>query len=118
MTESGDTIRISFNADKDDTDNWMFGFSRVHDDKVSQSLTGQGDAIKILSTVIKMIIEVATTNNIRFMMFRAENDGVRGKLFERIFNKLSHRYGYSVISQVSDSGTTITVVREEIHETV
>ena len=118
MTDSGDTIRTTFSSDKDDIDTWLFGFSRINGGEISQDLTGQGDAIKILSTVIKMIIEVATTNNVRFMMFRAENDSVRPKLFERIFNKLTHKYGYKVIYKVSDSGTTITVVREEIHETV
>ena len=118
MTDSGDTIRTTFSSDKDDIDTWLFGFSRIHGGEVTQDITGQGDAIRILSTVIKMIIEVATTNNVRFMMFRAENDSVRPKLFERIFNKLTHKYGYKVISQVSETGTTITVARGAIHETV
>ena len=117
MTDCGDTIRANFMGDKVE-DEWHFGFSRIHDGVSTQITSGHGDAIKILSTVIKMIIEVATTNNVRFMMFRAENDAIRGKLFERIFNKLSHRYGYNVNSKTTGTSTTITVMREAIHETV
>lgn len=117
MIANGDSIRVNFAGDKDDG-NWHFGFSRISDDKISQNITGTGDAIKILSTVIKMIIHVATTEDVRFMMFRAGAESVRERLFERIFRKLSHRYGYGVKVQTSESGSTISVVKEVIHETV
>ena len=117
MIKDGDSVRVNFAGDKDDG-NWHFGFSRIVNGEPKQNLTGQGDAIKIFSTVIKMIIHVATTESVRFMMFRAGAESVREKLFERIFRKLSHRYGYNVQLQSSETGTTITVVREAEYETV
>jgi hypothetical protein len=114
---SGDSIRVNFAGDKDNGD-WHFGFSRISGDEISQNITGTGDAIKILSTVIKMIIHVATTEDVRFMMFRAGAESVREKLFERIFRKLSHIYGYGVRVQTSDSGSTICVVKEVVYETL
>ena len=114
---NGDVIAVDFAGDKD-TEEWHFGFSRVSEDEVSQDLTGTGDAIKILSTVIKMIIHVALVEDVRFMMFRAEDESVRGRLFEKIFRKLSPEYGYNVRVQTSESGSTISVVKEAVHDTV
>ena len=115
--KDGDIISVDFAGDKD-TEEWHFGFSRLSGDEVSQNLTGTGDAIKILSTVIKMIIHVALVEDVRFMMFRAEDESVRGRLFEKIFRKLSPEYGYNVRVQTSESGSTISVVKEAVHETV
>jgi len=117
MIADDNSIRVTFAGDKD-TNEWHFGFSRISGDQISQDITGTGNAIKILSTVIKMIIHVATTEDVRFMMFRAGAESVREKLFERIFRKLSHRYGYGVRVQKSETGSTISVVKEVVHETV
>ena len=108
ITDSREIVTVMFEEDKDNPEHWFSGFSRSTSQGNSQENTGQGDAIKILSTVIAMIVEVALGKQVRSMTFTSPNPG-KGKLFIRIFNKLTSEYGYIANSETHKNGVTIRV---------
>ena len=108
ITDSRDMVTVIFEEDKEDPGRWVCGFSRSTSQGNSQENTGQGDAIKILSTVIAMIVEVGLGKQVRSMTFSSP-DLDKGKLFIRIFNKLTSKYGYIANSEKHKNGVTIRV---------
>ena len=108
VTESREMVTVIFEEDKENPGYWVCGFSRSTSQGNSQENTGQGDAIKILSTVISMIVEVALGKQVRSMTFSSP-DLDKGKLFIRIFNKLTSKYGYTANSETHKNGVTIRV---------
>jgi len=120
ITDSREIVTVMFEEDKEDLGRWVCGWSRSSSQGNSQENTGQGDAIKIFSTIIAMIVEVALGKQVRSMTFTSPDPG-KGKLLIRIFNKLTSEYGYIANSETHKNGVTIRVhpaPKELIDETV
>lgn len=122
-TDSGDKVSVIFDGhehiDDHDNMNWEISFSR----NGSQDLTGEGDAMRIFATVIKLMREFIKKEKPVYMNFTAVKDNKNAKTNklqsrERLYNRLIKRYitGYKVEFETGSMGSTWDFVRENVQE--
>ena len=122
-TDNGDEVSVLFEGHEhiDDYDNmdWQISFER----NGSQELTGEGDAMRIFATVIKLIREFIKKEKPVYMNFSAVKDNQNAKTNklqsrERLYSRLIKRYitGYKVDFETGSRGSTWNFTRENVQE--
>ena len=106
-------VDVYFDYDKeDDEPNYTIVFER----NASESVTGEGDAMRIFATVIAIVKEFVKKRNPELMKFSAFKDvmgdddsapgkGSREKLYARMLQRYAGKMGYKY-SKVSGAGKT------------
>jgi hypothetical protein len=69
-------------------------------DELNFDITGEGDAVKILVTVLKRIGQWIKNNQPKYFYFTA-NEPSRAKLYQSMVNRLASQYGYHQVDQKS-----------------
>ncbi len=97
---------------------WRIEFTRSGDSGISDSkITGEGDAMRIFSTVIAMMgefIRDIRPNIIKFSAEKSEEDSEsRSKLYTRIVNRFAAINGYSSQISAQDGMTSYILTRKE-----
>lgn len=119
-TDEGDKVSVHFEGDEhiddyDETD-WEISFVR----NGSQALTGEGDAMRIFATVIKLIREfIKKEKPVYFNLSAAKDDKANTSKLqsrEKLYGRLIKRYitGYNIQPERSRSGTTFYFTAQEI----
>jgi len=119
-TDDGDKVSVHFEGDEhiddyDETD-WEISFVR----NGSQALTGEGDAMRIFATVIKLIREfIKKEKPVYFNLSAAKDDKSNTSTLqsrEKLYGRLIKRYitGYNIQPERSRSGTTFYFTAQEI----
>lgn len=119
-TDDGDKVSVHFEGDEhiddyDETD-WEISFVR----NGSQALTGEGDAMRIFATVIKLIREfIKKEKPVYFNLSAAKDDKDNTSKLqsrEKLYGRLIKRYitGYNIQPERSRSGTTFYFTAQEV----
>jgi len=118
-TDDGSKVSVHFEGDEhiddyDETD-WEISFVR----NGSQALTGEGDAMRIFATVIKLIREfIKKEKPVYFNLSAAKDDKSNTSKLqsrEKLYGRLIKRYitGYNIQPERSRSGTTFYFTAQE-----
>lgn len=117
--DDGGTLNIDIQGDEhiDDYDHidWEISFQRNGE----QSVTGEGDALRIMATVMNVIAQFVKTETPKYMNLSAAKDkknpkkGLQGR--ERLYKRLiKNQLGskYKIETETSSSGTTWQMQRK------
>lgn len=83
-----------------------------------QNITGEGDALKIFSTVISTLKDFVKTESPAVILFTAEKDpktdsnSSRASLYTRLVKNISKEIGYSYTITPSDQKTTFELTKK------
>jgi hypothetical protein len=114
------TITGSENADDEDEYIWEIVFSRQKKgSKTRYDTTGEGDAMRIFATVIKVVEDFVKKENPKYLSFQAEKDKPRGgkglqsreKLYSRMVSKFFSKK-YTVKTSTNKFGTVFNMKRK------
>ena len=116
--DDGGKLNINIEGDEhiDDYDHidWEISFER----NGQQSMTGEGDALRIMATVFKVINQFVKIENPKYMNAAAGKEKGnkkllqgRERLYKRLFTKNLGR-AYNISTDTSSSGTMFTMVRK------
>lgn len=118
--DDGGRLNIIISGDEhiDDYDHidWEISFERNGD----QSMTGEGDALRIIATVMKILADFIKMENPKYMNLSAAKDkkskkkGLQGRerLYARLVKKTVGKK-YKVDSETGPSGTTWSITRKK-----
>lgn len=118
--DDGGRLNINISGDEhiDDYDHidWEISFERNGD----QSMTGEGDALRIIATVMKILADFIKMENPKYMNLSAAKDkkskkkGLQGRerLYARLVKKTVGKK-YKVDSETGPSGTTWSITRKK-----
>ena len=116
--DDGGTLNIDIEGDEhiDDYDelDWEINFQR----NGQQSMTGEGDALRIMATVFKVIMEFVKKEKPKYMNAAAGKEKGNSKalqgrerLYKRLLTKNLGRT-YNISTDTSSSGTMFNMVRK------
>lgn len=118
--DDGGRLNIDIQGDEhiDDYDHidWEISFERNGD----QSMTGEGDALRIMATVMKILADFIKMENPKYMNLSAAKDqkskkkGLQGR--ERLYGRLVKKTvgnKYKINSETGPSGTTWYLTRKK-----
>ena len=107
-------LTIEFEREATEHGNWVVYFYRGG----SFENTGQGDQVKIFSTVIAAIKELIDKEDPLVISFAAEKDGSqkdktsREKLYARLVKKFASTVGYKIDTVSSSAGTIFSLEKK------
>ena len=99
---------------------WRIEFSRTisNEPGPSHNVTGQGNAMRIFSTVITMLadfIDKVQPDTIKFSADKSEAGSIsRAKLYSKIINRFASAKGYNFQETVQDGLTSYLLTRKEV----
>ena len=118
--DDGGTLNVNISGDEhiDDYDHidWEISFERNGE----QSVTGEGDALRILATVMNLIADFIKMENPKYMNLSAAKDkkskkkGLQGR--ERLYSRLVKKTvgnKYKVDTDTGPSGTIWSITRKK-----
>lgn len=117
ITDDGSKLRLIMY--KTSADEWHVGFAR----NSSGDVTGEGDALKIMATVLDFTQKIIKKEKPKVVSFNSEggrmkkkdDKGSRTRLYTRVANKYASKLGYRVTTGVypyGDNTTAFNLVRK------
>lgn len=94
----GSTVELYISCLDEDENYWYVSFVREHDSKFAVLATGQGDAVKVMSTIVKMLQEfdvVMEPYKIKFTTHKGNGEREttsRPKLYRAIVKSLGKHF--------------------------
>lgn len=115
-TQSGDKVVVEIEAWDKRRMNWEIEFFRNEE----QHVTGEGDAMRIFATVIKIIedfVKKHSPDSIKFSAHKEEEEsldkkGSREKLYSRMVKRFAGGMGYKVKEKGDKYGTYYTLTKK------
>jgi hypothetical protein len=120
VTDDGSKLRMIMYKRPNTEGEWHVGFAR----NMKSTVTGEGDALKIMATVLDFVKKVAKKENPEVISFEAEGGsqnkkdvtGSRASLYTRVANKYASQMGYRVTQSnfkgAFGQGTEFKLVRK------